>query len=604
MSNLNLGYKTRYGLDWKHNDDGTPLHDAFIDLVLAKKARLAPYNQGNLLSPGEHMLRAARALFTNEEWNISPWTEQHCHAFCDYDGSIWLGAASTSKSNDAGFLLFLYWMTDPTETYVAMASTSVPMLKLRSFESVTRCYRILKRNPYFSIPGKEAPSQTAIVNDNDDGNDATLKASLRGVALADGDESKAVARLAGGHLPFTALCLDEGSALPPAAAKARFNAAAGAQRFVFLSLANPTSFTDQASALAEPVDGWASVDENTPEWMSRYGFKVLHHNGFQSPAAVEEGGAEKYPYLINQAQVDRMLLEVDGNDQDPLIWTMVRGFPSPTGLTNTVLSPADVHTFNADKGVVWGENVRVTRVAGLDPAFTSGGDAAIFFPVEIGRMDTGLIGVHLMEPRRLPIDAGSQRPPSYQVVDGAVAACRELRIPFDCVGIDDSGTQSVADIWRTETGAQPVRCNFGARAPGILPPDQQKSVKGADMPRPRYANMVTELWALMAKLVRQNRVRGLRGKTQAQFCSRMFKKDQKPLMIESKKDYKKRSAGKSPDEADGAVVALLAAFRKGALSLDPDQSTTSWLRKPMNIVTRAKNYVDSKTFNGYSEARY
>ncbi len=107
-----------------------------------------------------------------------------------------------------------------------------------------------------------------------------------------------------------------------------------------------------------------------------------------------------------------------------------------------------------------------------------------------------------------------------------------------------------------------------------------------------------------AEVGRQNRVRGLRGKAQAQFCSRMFKKDQKPLMLESKKEYKKRSAGKSPDEADGAVVALLAAFRKGGMTLDESQSSTSWLHKPMNIVTRAKNYVDSKTFSGYSEARY
>jgi len=103
MANVQTTYKTRYGLDWP-----TDVHDTFIDLTLAKKARLEPFCHGDLLAPGEHMLRAVRVLFTNEEWNISPWTEQHCHSFCDYDGSVWLGSASCSKSNDAGFLLFLY----------------------------------------------------------------------------------------------------------------------------------------------------------------------------------------------------------------------------------------------------------------------------------------------------------------------------------------------------------------------------------------------------------------------------------------------------------------------------------------------------------------
>ena len=219
-------------------------------------------------------------------------------------------------------------------------------------------------------------------------------------------------------------------------------------------------------------------------------------------------------------------------------------------------------------------------------------------------MSNGLVGVNLLEPRRLPIDASSQRPISYQVVDRAVEVCKAHGIPLDNVAIDDSGTQSVADIWRTETGIAPVRCNFAARAPGILPHDQQKSVKGASMPRPKYSNMVTELWSLMAKLVRQGRIRGLRGKAQAQFCGRIYKKDQKPLALEAKQDYKKRNGNKSPDEADAAAVALLAAFRKGTISLDPDQASTSWLHKPMNIVIRAKNYVDSKTFSGYSEARY
>ena len=564
MPSLNLKFKTRYGLDWPRD-----VHDIFIDLILAKKARLEPYCHGNLFAPGEHMLRAARELFDSSQWNLSPWTELHCHAFCDYDASVWLGAASTSKSSDAGFLAFLYWLTDPTTTYVAMGSTSVPMLKLRSFESVTRCFRILKQNPYFLIPGKESPSQTAIINEQavDDPTSATVKASVRGVALADGDESRAVARLAGGHLPFTALILDEGSALPPAAANARFNAAAGAQRFVFLSLANPADFNDEACRLAEPEGGWGTVDENTPEWISTTGMKVLHHNGFASPAITEPDGARKYPYLINQTQIDRMIRESHGNADSPLIWTMVKGFPPPVGMENTVLSAADVMTFRMAEKAVWAPDTEpLALVAGLDPAFTNGGDNAVYYPLKVGRFREGVVGVEFQEPVYLPIEAGQKRPAAYQVVDAARKQNMLHGVAPSDVGVDDSGTQSVAAIMQVEGGVRPVPLNFSSRAMGLVPGDHPTKAGQA-----RFANLVTEIWMLVAELGRQGRVRGFRGNIQSQFCARRFRKGFTPLALETKAEYRKHSGGASPDEGDAGAIALATAVIRGFISLNPDQ---------------------------------
>ena len=556
-------YKRRFGLDW---DKG--VHDIQIDLILAKKWKFAPFCHGNLLDPGEHLVRAIKALFTPEQWTISPWTEEHAHAWAAEDFSVWLGAASTGKSNDAGGFAVLDWITDPLDTYIALASTSVPMLKLRSFESVTRYFRILKKNPVFLIPGKEASSQTAIINENagdggedageDAGADATAKASIRGVALADGDEAKAVARLAGAHLPWTTIILDEGSALPAAAAKARFNAMAGAKRFRFLSLANPVSQFDEATKFCVPVDGWASVNADTPRWRSKHGL-VLHHNGFLSPAIVEPGGAEKYPFLINQAQIDRMLDEVGGNEDDPMIWVMARGFPLPQGDTASVLSAADLDLFHAREPATWRGDGWFVDVAGADPAFVAEGDGCVVQRARVGVTADGLHTIAFFKEDRIPVGVSSKRPGAYQAADGIAEVCRANGVPIENVAVDDSGTQSVCDILEVETGVKPIRCNFSARATPETGPD------GA-LVASKYKNLVTEMWHFAARLVREGQVRGMPDAAAEQLCRRRYCRDLKPLALESKKDYKKRSAGqRSPDEGDALVLCCHAAMRVAGL---------------------------------------
>jgi hypothetical protein len=598
MSNLNLKTRTKYGLHWPREID-----DIFIDLILAKQWKFKPFCHGDLLEPGEHLLRAIRALFTREQWTISPWTEQHAHAWAAEDFIVILGGASCSKSSDIGGFCVLDWITDPRETYIALASTSVPMLKLRSFESVVRYFRILKSHPTFTIPGKESMSQTAIINDNDADDStttaaATAKASIRGVALSDGDEAKAVARLAGAHLPWVTIVLDEGSALPEAAAKARFNAAAGSKRFRFVTLANPVSIFDEATKFAEPLGGWGSVDETTEFWRSRFGL-VLHHNGFQSPAIVEENGAEKYPYLINGEQIDRMLSEVGGNEDDPMVWRMAKGFPAPQGLESTVLTSVDLVTFHAFEQPVWREDTVFQEVAGLDPAFTSDGDGCILQRARIGMTREGLLTICFHEPDILTISASSGRPAAYQVSDQTRALAAQYNLPIDNIDVDDSGTQSVADIIEVESGKRPMRRNFGAK-----PTDAP--TKPGD-PRCRYANLVTEIWHRVAGLVRENQVRGFPKKAASQFCSRRYRKDRIPLALESKAEYKKRWSGqRSPDEGDALALCVMAAVRVAGLApwkLGPPPTMRSWMSRAVGGVRKlTAGYADDdgRRFKNYA----
>lgn len=576
----------KYGLDWPFG-----MNQIQIDLILAKKWMLEPYKYGNLLDPGEHMLRAIRALFTPEQWTITPWTEEHAHAWASENFSVWLGAASSGKSNDAGGLAVLDWITDPLETYIALASTSVPMLKLRSFESVIRYFRILKAHPRFQVPGKEAPSQTAIINDTDSegpAGDATVKASIRGVALADGDEAKAVARLAGAHLPFVTMILDEGSALPEAAAKARINAMAGTRRFRFLSLANPVDRFDEATKFCVPVDGWDSVDENTPKWRSKFGL-VLHHNGFQSPAIKEP---EKYPFLINQAQIDAILESVGGNPDDPLVWRMVIGFPAPQGSDAAVLSPADLSSFHMQDPPVW-ETGDKTLVGGLDPAFTAGGDKCVLQLADTGWLAPRIWGIAFRDPIVIPIEMSSQRPAVYQISDHVRTVARETGLLISNLAVDDSGTQSVASVISQELGAQPIRCNFASKATEML----------ADG-RPRFRDLVTQMWYQVARLGREGRLRAFPQEAAQQFCSRRFRRGKVPLALETKQEFARRKSGGSPDEADALALCCFSAERLRPCADTRPGSFTSLLAglrhgKPLGM-GYSENSVDADRYKWYA----
>jgi len=591
MSNLNLQFKRRFGLDWPSN-----IADPFIDLVIAKKWREAPYCHGDLDPPHEHMLRAIRALLPPSFFVVHRWSEAIVKAWCEEEFIVLLGAASCGKSHTVGMLAVLDFVADPAHTYTALASTSVPMLKLRSMASCVETLRLLRQNPYFSVAIKEAPSQTAIINaaDEEGGSDASLKASVRGIALGEGNEAKGVARLAGVHDYYTNIILDESSNLPEAAAKARINASAGTRHFRFVSMTNPVDRNDEATRFCEPLHelGWASVDRDTESWRSRFGL-VLHFNAMNSPAMVEPDGEKKYPFLLNRKRIDTYIREAGGNTEDGMLYRMLYGFPAPRGTALTVLTDSDINTFNlAEPATFDTRGAGITRVASLDPAFTGpGGDGAAFRWAEVGYDRHGRYVMDLKPVELAPISAVDPEPAAYQVVRYVLKRLRELNISVSSLAVDDSGTQSVAAIIQKESGIIPIACNFSTRA---TEPE-------------KYRNVVTEIWYWVQALARGYQLKGLDPKTAHQFCSRHFKNATRPQALESKPEYKKRTGLRSPDEGDCTALLTLAARRICGLtpgSDKPDTLNTPYRDPRPELSTTYDFSLDMSTPNGYSTTIY
>ena len=78
-------------------------------------------------------------------------------------------------------------------------------------------------------------------------------------------------------------------------------------------LGNAESREEPHGRFSEPLGGWLSVDpDSSQQWETRGGPArgrgcCVFFDGRKSPAITEVGGERKYPFLINQRQIDDAL---------------------------------------------------------------------------------------------------------------------------------------------------------------------------------------------------------------------------------------------------------------------------------------------------------
>jgi hypothetical protein len=556
-----MGKIRKYGLDWPDT-----WHPAMIELTCWKHSREPPYCHAKLLPPADHFFNATNMLFTREQYTPDPWSRRMVEAWCKYDLIVCWGAASCGKSQTFGLLALLDYITDINDTVTLMCSTSKGMLALRSFASVKQYYTILKKNKEYALPVKEAKAVMAICNDLDAESDEDIlstKAGVRGVAVAEGTEEESRTKLQGAHLPYARLILDESEAMRDSAFAVRSNMSIGAGKsFKFVMLCNPASYKSKTAYFAEPKEGWGSIGLDSEMWETKVGGVCLRFDGFKSPAIVEPDGPRKYPYLITQEQIDRVVEEAQGNLDAPEIWQMIRALPPPAGAERALLTEKELIAFEAQSAAIWANEGDIVRLASLDPAFTSDGDSCVFQTATVGRLNTGQAAIAFDPPQYVPILASSPRPVTFQIADYVRKALAEQGVPVANLAVDDSGTQSVADVIDVEIGRGCTRYNYGTK-----PSERPLSYANPTPARDRCKNLVTEMHILSAEFVRARQVRALGDKAAQQWTGRRFRKDGAiGRILEGKRDYKKRTGQKSPDEGDAAVmICTLARDRFGFL---------------------------------------
>lgn len=579
-------YKTRHGADWP-----AEMCDVFIDMTVAKKWRQYKAEYGiEFDDPWVPLIDAARALIPHQYFRVTPWTEEHFHDWVMAEkGCITWGCAASGKSNDYGLLMLLDWITDPFDTVIRLGSTDKQSLKSRSWNAVVTYFAALRKNKLgLAVPGKFSKSGYAILNDDaDDSPEAAgEKAGIVGVAVNDSEDS---GKLQGAHAKYVRLVIDELATIShhDNIRKAMQNLRVGAEDFRFFALANPASWEDESCQYCMPPGGAASVDVDTGLWTSTRGFLVRHHDGLKSITITKPWTAKEYPFLITKEVVDANLSDCDGNADAPMYWQMVRGFPVPTGINVPTVLDIRTATQNhvTDRVEFQSPDPIVAVAAGIDPAWSEGGDGAVRVRCFLRRDAIGRPYLDFTDGlQRLQIHASDPRPPVQQMRDQVIDLMRKpYEATFYNTAVDSSANQGLADDLLIYAGADCLGVN--------------NSVRASDTPMrandPRSAKEIvydrgTEAWCVLADFCKAGMVKGLPAEALRALTTRRFATRAgtgtvlSPLRLEDKKSFRLRFK-KSPDECDACALAAL--IVKERLSVSPFGSLPAM--SPTSLISNA-----------------
>jgi len=242
---------------------------------------------------------------------------------------------------------------------------------------------------------------------------------------------------------------------------------------------------------------------------------------------------------------------------------MTRGFPLASGqAAPTVLAPLEATRQRVTEQLappMAGARVEIGLAAGVDPAWSEGGDAAVYAGVRAVLQDGRVILDYGGRVSRLPIVANSSDPVTLQLRTGILSRIITDGGPrITQLYVDSSGNQGVADDLDIYVGPGCGHINASARA-SEMPVRALDTTPGHQRVRDRGA----EAWVVLAEFCRAGQVRGLpqgalTGLLQRRFAMRAGSNvPSSPLRLENKDDYIKRCKG-SPNETDACALAALA----------------------------------------------
>jgi len=558
MGDFNVGgttYTTYFGIDFPKEYCRT-----FAALTYAKKWHLykargevADRTHGDCLEEG------ISDLF-KENFVMTPWSRQMIHDFAANDYYAMIGCAACGKSFAMAAIGISYWIVDPFYTSVIVCSKTLADLRTRAWSPMMTLFSSLKQNKQgFSIPGKIVNNVYAIINIKDEANPETMSMlpSIQGRALDDG-------RLQGTHPKWMMFVVDELGLVTDQKALLEHisNIRIGTLGFKYISAANPQPWDHPASQIYIPPRG-VTVTEDTGHWNSDLGYFVRHFNGYKSPVVLDPTKKTLYPFLMSQDDINSNLKNCGGDPMHPTMWKMTVGFPLKSGSgTPPVLDPIVASNNNVTGPMpepIAGGRRLIGRAAGVDPAWSERGDAAVYAGVRVWEQDTmpyldfsGLV-------RRMPITTAGETPVTYQLRTTVQTRLIEDQGPtLSYMYVDSSGNQGLADDIDVYLGPGCGHINNSTRA--------------SDLPMRAYDNRPTkdfvkdrgtEAWMVLAAFCSAGMVKGLPQSAVDGLIQRKFAVQAKtdaaitPLRLEPKDEFCKRFKG-SPNDTDACALAALA----------------------------------------------
>jgi len=323
----------------------------------------------------------AGALLWGDLFNSGPRAVQQLLKFVrSTQNMIVLGAAAMGKTYTLICYCLLDWLRDPEYSEIKIISTTGGHAKSQSFSTLQRLYKA----SILPLPGISMDGFVGL-NPKDRHSAITL------VAIPQGEDGKGT--LQGFHpvprnhphpvfgsMSRVRALLDEAEEIPSGVWEGAANllgSAWGAEAVKVFCATNPRDVTSKLAQLAEPVNGWTTVDmDKDKEWISAERWAVLRLDGADSENVIQRKLI--YPGFLTWDGYQRYALELNG--QSPKYLTFGRAMYPLAALQNTLipysLLEAVIGQFIFDQ--------RTIGIAGIDLAF-EGGDRIIVFIGKYGR---------------------------------------------------------------------------------------------------------------------------------------------------------------------------------------------------------------------------
>lgn len=496
----------------------------------------------------------------------NPWSEKMIEEACRWQYLSVSGPASASKTETFALWSIVNFLAAPLETMVLVTSTSLKDSRKRIWGAVMDLWQ----HASTTLWGKLVDSAGVIRCDMGDG-----KVNHRaGLALIAGDarrEKESIGKLIGIKNKRVFLIGDELPELSPALVEAGASNLSRNDYFQFIGIGNPKSMFDPHGALSKPKRGWKSISPKDTEWETELGYAIRFDSEL-SPNVLENEII--YSFLPTHKSIETAK-RLNG-ENSLAYWRMCRAFWCPEGSAEGVYSEVDLASADADTKVVrWAGTPE--PYGGLDPGFTSGGDATQAKFGLLGQTTDGYQVLLYTDDVLLHEDKDSKMPRNQQIARAYMKECIKRGVTPDHAGYDQTGAGSafgdiLSEIWSPEV----CGVYFGGG-----PSDSEVGVEripAAD----KYADRVSELWDVGGDFLRGGQLRGINSELANEMTSRRrstVKRGDKVLIkVESKKEVRKRT-GKSPDLADAAFILLDVCRSRGKFKPQVAQVRSTTKRK-------------------------
>jgi hypothetical protein len=339
----------------------------------------------------------------------------------------------------------------------------------------------------------------------------------------------------------------------------------GAQELHVVGAGNPSSIFDPHGKFCEPIKGWMSVDEETPNWKIKVagieGLALRFDSEKDNPnqQSFDKGKGLRYPFLPKPNDVAVAKKEL--GELNPQYWRKFRGFWPPADADDcTVVSDILLARHGALDKPIWDGTPK--DIAGIDPSYTEGGDRFVFTHMKWGKLISGKWAIALEKQYVLNRRAGSQEDFQYEMIQQIHDLSIKLGIPNQWMGVDASAGGIFWSIGERELLRGWHAVSF-AGAASDLPVSAQYALRNEATGKPQvgkelFHNMSSELCFVSRYFLECEQLKGITPDLAWEMTQRKYVRRTRKIIIESKTDMKKR-IGKSPDLFDSFSVGLFVA---------------------------------------------